>query len=160
MEEIWKDIEGIEGYQISNIGRVRSLNYQGTNKTRLLKTQTLSKYETVMIKHKTYLVHRLVAKAFIPNPLGLSDINHKDENKLNNTVENLEWMSHYDNMQYSLDKMGRPKKKIICVETQEVFDDAETLSKKIGCSSSHIANICSHTISTQHYKGLHYEYIG
>lgn len=107
MEEIWKDIEGYEGwYQVSNLGRVRSVeryvNYKKTGlsfrKSRILKLKSdyygyRSVNLSVNCKVKTYKVHRLVAQAFIPNPNNLPCINHKDENKSNNFVSNLEWCS-------------------------------------------------------------------
>ena len=93
MEEIFKDVKGYEGYyEVSNLGRVRSTSYKGT---RILKPSLKSRYKIVVfcinqIKvHK--LVHRLVAEAFIPNPDNLPQVNHKDEDKTNNCVENLEW---------------------------------------------------------------------
>lgn len=96
MNEIWKDIPGHEGkYQVSNLGRVRSLNYNRTGKIKLLKQGNVNGYKVVILykdgKKKTYLVHRLVAIAFLLNPNNLPIINHKDENPSNNNVNNLEW---------------------------------------------------------------------
>lgn len=105
-KQCWKDIPGFEGkYQVSNTGRIRSLNYRRTGKTRVLKQATNKDgYKVIGLikngKYKTYFIHRLVALAFIPNPNNYPMINHKDENKTNNTVENLEWMSHKDNCNY------------------------------------------------------------
>lgn len=102
--EIFKDIKGYEGfYEISNFGNVRSTSYKGT---RILKPSvTKNGYLNVVLcinQHKEHkLVHRLVADAFIPNPLNYKTVNHKDENKLNNCVENLEWLSTEDNNRYS-----------------------------------------------------------
>lgn len=102
--EIFKDIEGYEGfYEISNFGNIRSTSYKGT---RILKPSvTKNGYLNVVLcinQHKEHkLVHRLVADAFIPNPLNYKTVNHKDENKLNNCVENLEWLSTEDNNRYS-----------------------------------------------------------
>lgn len=99
MEEIWKDIEGYEGiYQVSNLGNVKTI-YDNTHHKkvdRLLKQKFLKTgYKIValskMCKRKYFTVHRLVAKAFIPNTCNLPSINHKDENKSNNNVSNLEW---------------------------------------------------------------------
>ena len=101
--EIWRDIEGYEGlYQVSNLGRVRSLNYKRTGKVQNMKLGTYPNgYKMVDLKknnkRKAHLVHRLVAKAFIPNPNQLCEVNHKDEDKANNTVDNLEWCSHIYN---------------------------------------------------------------
>lgn len=104
MEEIYKPIPGYEGYyEISNLGNVRSTSYKGV---KILKpSKTKKGYLNVLLcvnqvkVHK--LVHRLVAEAFIDNPCGYTTVNHKDENKDNNTAENLEWLSIEDNNRYS-----------------------------------------------------------
>lgn len=95
--ENWKEIKGYEGlYQISDTGRVKSLhNYRGGNS--ILKPRLKKGYYTIGLRknnvRKWYLISRLVADAFIPNPNNLPQVNHKDENKLNNNVDNLEWCS-------------------------------------------------------------------
>ena len=96
LNEEWRDIEGYEGlYQVSNLGRVKSLNYNHTKSERILKgTPDKDGYLRVALfkdGRKDYRVHQLVAKMFIPNPGNLQVINHKDENKQNNTAKNLEW---------------------------------------------------------------------
>lgn len=112
--ETWKDIAGYEGlYQVSNNGRVRSVNRMINGNmgcSWLRKGQILSPYidrfgyEKVTLcdsqssVHK--LVHRLVAQAFIPNPCNYSQINHKDEDKCNNNIDNLEWCSPKYNSNY------------------------------------------------------------
>lgn len=102
--EQWKDIEGYEGkYQVSNEGRVKSLNYHQQGIEQVLRLSTSDRgYKRVALqkdgKCKLELVHRLVAKAFIPNPNNYPIINHKDENTSNNFVDNLEWCtSQYNN---------------------------------------------------------------
>lgn len=114
MEEIWKDIKGFEGaYQISNLGRVKSLEryVPSSGKTpqkikeKIRKTfSTTAGYLYVVLSYnhirKTALIHRLVAEAFIPNPDNLECVNHKDENKQNNIVENLEWCNYTYNNTY------------------------------------------------------------
>lgn len=110
MEEIWKDVDGFEGrYQISNFGNVKSLNYNNTgNPKNLVKRKNYSGYLWVNLHlygtHKPKLVHRLVAEAFIPNPNQYSQINHKDENKGNNEVSNLEWCTQSYNAKYYLER--------------------------------------------------------
>lgn len=104
MEEIWKDIQGFEGYyEISNTGKVRSTSYKGT---RILKPAKLKNgYLNVILcinqvkTHKN--IHRLVAEAFLPNPNNYATVNHKDKNKENNNIENLEWLSVEENNRYS-----------------------------------------------------------
>lgn len=102
--EIWKDIEGYEGkYQVSNYGNVKSLNYYRTGKERLLKPILKpTGYLCVGLCKplKMYLIHRLVAKAFIHNPDNLPQVNHKDENQTNNHVDNLEWCTQLYNLNY------------------------------------------------------------
>lgn len=100
MEE-WRDIEGYEGlYQVSNEGRVKGL-VSGKYRKFMVSWDghlrvTLSKNS----KKKPKLVHRLVAEAFIPNPNGLPQVNHMDENPKNNKVENLEWCTAEYNANY------------------------------------------------------------
>lgn len=109
MEE-FKDIEGFEGlYQISNQGRVKSLANDKTKKEKILKSgKNKDGYLLINLwkngKVKNYRVHRLVAQAFLPNPNNLSEVNHKDENKTNNNVNNLEWCDRQYNAEYSQNK--------------------------------------------------------
>lgn len=103
--EIWKDVVGYEGkYQVSNLGRVKSLNYNRTGKEQILKTQT-NRYGYLYVclgsNHNKVRIHRLVAEAFIPNPYNLPEVNHKDLNRANNVVDNLEWATREYNIDYS-----------------------------------------------------------
>ena len=111
MTEIYKDIKDLEGlYKVSNFGNVMSLgngnsNNSNNSKPKLLKpVKTIDGYLGVCLckdgKRKNFYVHRLVAEAFIPNPDNLPFINHKDENKTNNSVENLEWCTREYNNNY------------------------------------------------------------
>ena len=114
MKEIWEDIKAYKGkYQISSLGRVKMLDYVASDgrkiKGRIRKLQkNNSGYIIVNIIGKTYLVHRLVAEAFIPNPNNYPQINHKDENKQNNRIDNLEWCTNKYNNNYGTKpyKMG------------------------------------------------------
>lgn len=103
---LWKPIEGYEGlYEVSSEGRVRSLNYGGVKGKVGELSPDLSRgyYRVTLFKEgirERYLVHRLVAEAFIENPKGLAEVNHRDEVKLNNRVNNLEWCSRSYNLKY------------------------------------------------------------
>lgn len=121
MKEIWKDIKGFNNYQVSNKGRVRSKDrqiYQKNFGWRNLKGMVLKEmdnghgYKQVMLnegkRHVKY-IHRLVADAFLDNPLCLPEVNHIDFDRSNNCVENLEWISTKDNAVYSIPNYRRPK---------------------------------------------------
>jgi hypothetical protein len=107
MKEIWKDIEGFEGYyQISNIGRVKSLSRFSCQKhfveEKILKQRpNNSGYMDVILykdgKKYHKKVHRLVAKAFVENPKNLNEVDHIDTNKKNNNFNNLRWVTHSEN---------------------------------------------------------------
>lgn len=115
-KEIWKDIEGFEGkYQVSNFGRVRNIkffnrvNFKNDRSCKAIRilTQKINRNGRVCVhlsdgKDKDFHpnVHRLVAKAFIPNPDNLPEVNHKDENPQNNHVDNLEWCTREYNFSY------------------------------------------------------------
>lgn len=106
--EIWKDISGYEGlYQVSNLGNVKSMNWGGRGYSKNLYLKPHNKgYLQVELKkdgkRKMFVVHRLVAQAFIQNPNNFPIVNHKDENKTNNSAENLEWCDYKYNVRYSL----------------------------------------------------------
>lgn len=112
-KETWKPVVGYEGlYEVSDLGRVKKVARtitlaDGTIKKvdeRILKPSDSNGYQIVGLYRngvsKSNWVHRLVAQAFIPNPNKLPEVNHKDEIKANNNLDNLEWVSHRDNSNY------------------------------------------------------------
>ena len=130
--EHWKEIDGFEGiYEVSDLGRVKSLKY---GKEKILKPQKDgSGYLQVCLckdgQCKSITVHRLIAEAFIPNPNNLDTINHKDEVKTNNTVSNLEWMSREDNINY-----GTRNKRVAEANTNnpKISKQVQMFDKKTG----------------------------
>lgn len=177
MEEIWKDIQGYEGlYQISNLGRVKSLNYNHTRKERILKPiKNLNGYLQVNLSKKgknIYSIHRLVAQAFIPNEdLFKTEINHKDENKINNNVNNLEWVDHKSNMNYgtrnersSKSQINNPKRS---KQVNQYSKDGKTLIKtfpsirqierETSFAPQNICNCCNGKIKQAY--GFRWEYV-
>ena len=116
-KEIWRDIEGYEGYyMVSNLGNVKSLNYHRTGKERLLKPRKdKGGYLRVALckdgKEKDYYVHRLAANAFLENSKNLPQVNHIDQNKENNCINNLEFCSSKYNCNYG-DRSERQAEKL------------------------------------------------
>lgn len=119
MKEIWKDIPEYEGlYQISNLCRIRSLYNYKRNGTNILVPKVKHNYYQIGLRkngiRKWHQVHRLLAKAFIPNPNNYPVVNHINEDKLDNRIENLEWCSvSYNNcygtrLQRVKEKVGKP----------------------------------------------------
>lgn len=135
--EIWKDIRGYEGlYQVSNMGRIK-----GKNKVLHLNTNTCGYKHVTLSKgnvKKTALVHRLVASAFIDNPLNKPQINHRDGNKNNNTAINLEWETQADNNRHAVKTNLRKTKKIVLLDGEgkavKVFNNRMEVNEYLGRS--------------------------
>lgn len=172
MEE-WRDIEGYNGiYQVSNLGRVRSLSsIDKLGHKRIGKIINLHKckdgYVNVCLhkdgKKKYFRVHRLVAIAFIPNPNNLPEVNHiidDYEHRSDNRVENLEWCDHKYNCNYGthnekISKSVKGKKrpnstgykhsqarKIKCLTTNEIFTTMKEAHEKYNINEGHICECC------------------
>ena len=168
MKEIWKDVQGFEGvFQVSNWGNVKRISCKDSPTVKLLKKGiNYCGYECVNLRNgktrKSFLVHRLVAKAFIDNPNKLEEVNHKDENKLNNHVNNLEWCNHLENMRYSYSlhpewkEKGKTKytqsvvKKDMFGNVIEVYKNSKEASIKNNISKNSIVRCCTKNIKTTH----------
>jgi hypothetical protein len=160
--EIWKDIEGYESlYQVSNLGRVKSLErvvgcgnkmIRVNEKIRKLNPNGNGYLNLLLHKEgvkKAFRVHRLVAEAFIPNPNNLPEVNHKDGDKLNNTVDNLEWCTKSHNETHArktgLKTFDSICKSVVRVEDGKVYKSIAQASKDIG--------VHRETVSQSIYKG-------
>ena len=173
MKEIWKDIVGYEGlYQISNFGNVRSLNYRKTKGViHLIKTKiNNSGYIVVKLNkggnQKTYTVHRLVAlhfSNFIPEPnktINNYVVNHKDENKLNNDIHNLEFTTIIANNMYGTrtDRASKSSyKSVICIENRKMYPSVLDAHEQTGIDASSIIRCCKGKQITT--GGYHWKYL-
>lgn len=175
-QEEWRQVKGFEGlYEVSSFGRVRSLDRtrvvgtkNGGKTKRSIKGAILSQYigntgykEIGLYSgpntSKVHLIHRLVAEAFIPNPNNYRTVNHKDGNKLNNQVENLEWMSDSDNIKHSY-RIGihkKPVRPIRCVETGKEYNSITEAAEELNGNRTVLSNAIRHGWK---FKGYRFEY--
>lgn len=161
MKEIWKSVNGFEGfYEVSNLGNIRSVDRietmtlkDGTKRKRAKKGKVLKLFLdgkgnylqanlSVGGKCKMVLAHRLVAMAFLPNPNSLPEVNHKDENKHNNCIDNLEWCDHKYNNNYG-SKKGQtrgeknPQNKFTEDMIRDIRENYIPYDKEFGATSFH-----------------------
>lgn len=167
--EEWKDIEDFEGvYQVSNKGRIKRLAHVGTYTRKdtgkvcyrnvgekiIKSSQDDRGYTTVNLHttslNKYILVHRLVAKAFIPNPLQKAQVNHIDGDPTNNCADNLEWCTAKENVSDQINRTGRKflidsirsvqGRPVKCIETQQIFMSIGEAAEELGADSGAISS--------------------
>ena len=183
MTEEWRDINGYEGiYQVSSLGRVRSLDRiieqvtrWGDIHPRLIKGTCLQPhnlrggYLGVMLSEhrqkKMTLIHRLVAIAFIPNPQSLETVNHKDENKKNNRADNLEWMSRGDNVRYGTGIQRKRNTSIPVVQMSidgthiQTYTSAKAAGETLGLHPTNITACCRGKRGARTAGGYRWKYL-
>lgn len=142
--EIWKDVVGAEDYyQISNLGRIKS---KGTGE--ILKPSKSGEYRHIELRYgidKNVLIHRLVAEAFVPNPLNLPCVNHIDEDKENNRADNLEWCTYKYNSSYGKNATQR-NQRIIQYDLQgnalKIWESMKEACEELGILHQGISACC------------------
>ena len=154
MDEIWKPVPDYPAYEVSNFGRVKS--FKGKTPRIRVPNANLKGYLCHCLckngKQKTFTVHRLVARLFVPNPLDKPEINHKDGHRLNNHVSNLEWCTSSENQRHAYDtglqKSGEDfyKAKLTAEQVQYIRANPDNLttialSKIFGVRCTSISNI-------------------
>ena len=166
--EEWRTVvidgEELSDYEVSSHGRVRSLNYRRTGQVKIMKqADNGNGYLIVNLwkngKQKMCKVHRLVAMAFIPNPHNKATVNHIDEDKTNNCVDNLEWADMKEQINHGTRTERQAKtqgKRVLCVETGEILS-VEQWAKRLNVDKTTVTKTCRKGQKT--CKGLHLEYV-
>ena len=176
MSEIWKDVRGFEGfYQVSNKGRVRSLDrvveYRNhvphKTKGKILSSGKCRGYNTIGL-HKNGKVYecrvaRLVAIHFIENPNGYPQVNHKDEDHSNDNADNLEWCTQeYNNsygtkIQRGVDTFKKSRRPFICIENQKIYKSGAECARDLNILSTGVSNVLTNRAYS--HKGYHFKYL-
>ena len=166
-DERWKVIEGYEGlYEVSDQGRIKRVsgwkNPKGAyiQASGIISEKNIKKngYKGVVLskngKPTSFLIHRLVAQSFIPNPHNLPQVNHIDGDKTNNRVENLEWVTPQQNVRHAFDtglKKPHSQRSIIAIlpEEKKHFSSLSECSRALGIC---VSSICRHCQNNKPYK--------
>lgn len=162
--ETWKPITGYENYEVSDIGNVKSTNFNRTGKARLLKPYINAYgYKEVQLSKngdvKHFTVHRLVAMMFLPNEKRHAEVNHIDEDKMNNCVSNLEWCGHKHNINHGTRTqraIDGESVRVYCVETNTFYKSASEAGKILGIKRTAINNCLRGRCNTS--GGFHWRY--
>ena len=160
MQEIWKPIKGYEGlYEVSNFGRVKNKN---TNK--ILKPIDSHGYKYVHLCNKHHIrknqaIHRLVALHFINIDKDKIQVNHKDGNKSNNCINNLEWCSSRDNSLHKVNYLKKGIKKVKCIETGQIFDSIKDAAEFYDKNQSTLVAVLNHYKYNHTFAKYHWEYV-
>jgi hypothetical protein len=155
---MWMPLKKHQGYSVNEIGQVKS------DKTGIIMKPHISKDGYLRLKlmpHKMVYVHRLIAEAFIPNPDGKAQVNHKNGNKLDNRVENLEWCTQSENQIHSRrvlgNQVGFRSRSVLCCESRKVYTTIMDAAKDKNTDVSSICKCANGKRKTA--GGFHWKYV-
>lgn len=175
---MWKDIKGYEGlYQVSNLGRVKSLDRYVNGRIGkqfiygriLINCSQVNGYKYVALckdgNKKTFRIHRLVAQAFISNPYNKLEVNHKDEDIINNLVGNLEWSTPKENANYGtrVKRCSKPQQiKVVKLDDElnliKIYDSCASAGEENNVDSASIIRVCKgRQLHSMGFKWMYYK---
>ena len=165
--EEWKEVHGFEGiYQVSNLGRVKTENYNNTNRPKILSPYNVHNYRRIRLGYmghgRSTSIHILVAEAFVPNPDNKPYVNHKNGDKGDNRADNLEWVTRSENALHSYRVLGNKtsggcdKRMVKNIETGKVYECVAD-TKKDGFNRTSVISCCKGRYHTA--GGCHWQYI-
>lgn len=166
IEEIWKEVKDAPKYMVSNLGRVKSIQYTNERIMKLNKKKSGYLEVGLMVRpnhRKFFLIHRLVMETFCPIENSEEfEVNHKDENKENNRIDNLEWMTSKENCNYGTRNfrlsIHRECKPVECIETGIIYRSFNEASEKTGIDTASINMCCTGYRNRQSAGGYHWRY--
>lgn len=160
----WKEIPSYEGlYEANNLGSIRRVRRQGSDGRLIKLTLRKDGYIQVILsksgKKRAHLVHRLIAITFISKEMGKDFVNHKDGDKTNNKVSNLEWCTKQENCLHAHDVLLKNTRQVLCVETGVVYPSIRNAGRAVNYDNATICRVCSKKGRHKTAAGFHWEYV-
>lgn len=159
-KEIWKTLSGYTTFEGSNIGKIRNIKSGNVYKIYIRKDGRCQVNLREGSKTRPEKVHRLIAKAFIPNPENKSQVNHKNGNQSDNRVINLEWATPSENTKHAFDVLGHTpinQKKVLCLTNGIEYPSAMEAARRLKLNSGNLSSVCRGLYKST--KGFEFKYL-